>query len=393
MRLRGRNGSFRENMNKFVFANQLRGIAAILVVMTHYFGVYFGAQPLVAALTFSPNFHFSPAPWVHYFELPYQGPLGVALFFLISGFVIPFSLQQLSLPGFLLRRGFRIFPTYLACLGVGLLAIYVGARLWGLEFTHSPGALLANATLTHNLLGIASIDEVNWTLAIEIKFYLIAAALSGAIFRKSVSWLLIFLALVPLCTWIVGVVPSPPQFFALVRGATGGVMDLNYIIFMMVGIVFHQHVSGLISRNELFARAALILAVFSFNWSIGPQRAQFPSVTINYYCAVLIFAASYFARGFFKPFKILDFFASISYPLYCVHALLGYSLLKMLMHRQIGFGVAVLIVLPCVTLLAFAIHKKIETTSDRFGRRWTEKLFLLKAPAASPVESALPGGK
>lgn len=369
-------------MNKFVFANQLRGIAAILVVMTHYFGTYFAEQQLVGGLTFSPDLHFSPSRWVHFLELPYQGPLGVALFFLISGFVIPFSLKKTSLPGFLIGRFFRIFPTYLACLCIGLLTVFLGSLYWGLNFSHKASDIFANAMLVHNIFGIASIDSVNWTLAIEIKFYLIVAALSAAIFRKSILWLLVFLALVPLYTWGAAIVPRFPLFLGLTTQLTALSMDLNYIIFMMAGVVFYQNVSGLISVKELIARTALILAVFSFNWSIGPQQSQFPSVTINYYCAFLIFAACYFARDFFKPLKILDFFASISYPLYTVHSLLGYTLLKMLMQHNISFGAAVLMVLPCVTLVAFAIHKKIETTSNQFGHGLSTAFSRDKTPPA-----------
>jgi peptidoglycan/LPS O-acetylase OafA/YrhL len=53
-------------MKKFIFANQLRGIAAMLVVMTHYFGTFFAEQDLLAARTFSPNLHLFKGGWVHF---------------------------------------------------------------------------------------------------------------------------------------------------------------------------------------------------------------------------------------------------------------------------------------------------------------------------------------
>lgn len=39
-----------------VFANQLRALAALLVVVSHYLGVYFGMRPVVAATTLSIPF-------------------------------------------------------------------------------------------------------------------------------------------------------------------------------------------------------------------------------------------------------------------------------------------------------------------------------------------------
>lgn len=96
-------------MNKITFANQLRGIAALSVVVTHYFAVFFGMQDVLAAQTFSPNMHFVPPAWTDYLYFRHFnfGPFGVAVFFLISGFVIPFSIEKLSPRRFLVARAFR----------------------------------------------------------------------------------------------------------------------------------------------------------------------------------------------------------------------------------------------------------------------------------------------
>ena len=156
----------RDAMSKIVFAHQLRGIAALLIVITHYFGVYYGMQGVVAAATYSPDLHLVAAHWVGYFDFPcFKGPFGVAVFFLISGFVIPFSLQRFSSLPFLLTRLLRIYPTYLCCLAIGMLAVYASAHYWGTPFALSRKELLANGLLLHNLLGYGSLDTINWTLA------------------------------------------------------------------------------------------------------------------------------------------------------------------------------------------------------------------------------------
>ncbi|NRR29086.1 acyltransferase [Oxalobacteraceae bacterium] len=373
-------------MNKFVFANQLRGIAAILVVMTHYFGTYFAEQDLLALRTFSPNLHVSPASWVRYFELPYQGPFGVAIFFLISGFVIPFSLQKTTTLGFLLNRALRIFPTYAFCLGIGTLAIFLSSRYWGQQFLYEPAVLAANALLVHNVLGYPSMDSVNWTLAIEIKFYLLAALGAAAFFRKNSIWLLAFLAAAALGTYGFATTPTLPPILTTLT------MELSFIIFMLTGTMFYQHAAGLISTAALWLRSLLIVGVFSYAWSIGPQQAQFPSVTLFYYCAYVVFAACYIARARFKPLRVLDFFAAISYPLYCVHSLFGYCLLKVLMHRGLPFGAAVLLTLGGATLLAYLVHRHVETTSNRLGKYLAAALFRRKHGSAFPLAQPVPAG-
>jgi peptidoglycan/LPS O-acetylase OafA/YrhL len=362
-------------MNKYIFANQLRGIAAILVVMTHYFGTYFAEQTLLASRTFSPEMGFKPSAWVRYFELPYQGPLGVAVFFLISGFVIPFSLRKTSLPGFLVNRVLRIFPTYICCLTLGTLAIWLSAKYWGQAFSYDGKVLAANALLVHNLMNLPSMDSVNWTLAIEIKFYLLAALFAFALFRKSAAWLLGFLALAAAFTWY----HASGHLSALVTP----VMELNYLIFMMIGVLFHQHVSGLISTQALAVRVLSVLAVFSFTWSVGPQKGQFPAVTVWYYSAVAVFALCYFNRERFRPVRVLDFFADISYPLYCVHPLVGYCVLKALMGNGLPFGGAVIVALAIAVGLAWLVHRTVETGSNQLGRRWARSLTPQpQAPAA-----------
>lgn len=353
-------------MNKYIFANQLRGIAAVLVVMTHYFGTFFAEQALVASRTFSPELGLHPSAWVRYFELPYQGPFGVAVFFLISGFVIPFSLRKTSVPGFLLNRVLRIFPTYICCLALGTLAVWLSARYWGQPFSYDAKVLLANALLVHNLLGMPSMDSVNWTLSIEIKFYLLGALFAFALFRKSAAWLLGFLVLAAGLTWY----HASGHLPLLVTP----VAELNYIIFMMIGVLFHQHVSGRISTAALAARALAALAVFSFTWSIGPQKGQFPAVTVWYYSALAVFALCYFNRERFKPARVLDFFADISYPLYCVHPLVGYCVLKALMGNGVPFGAAVIVALALAVALAWLIHRTVETGSNQLGRRWAQRL-------------------
>jgi len=366
----------RTGMKKFIFANQLRGIAALLVVMTHYFGTFFAEQDLLAARTFSPNLRLTPAPWTHLFEMPYQGPFGVAVFFLISGFVIPYSLQKTSTTGFLLNRVCRIFPTYAASLGIGTLAVVASAHYWGQAFSYEPKVLLANALLVHNLLNIPSMDAVNWTLSIEVKFYLLAALGTATFFSRKPWWHLAFQVFAVWVTW-----------YCAGRMLTLFLMELNYLLFMLIGVLFHQHATGRIGTAALVWRALLSTAVFSLTWSIGPQRSQFPAVTVWYYLALAAFALCYTLRTRFKPHRMLDFLADISYPLYCVHSLVGYSFMKILLHRGLPFGAAVLLTLATAIVLAWLLHLTVERGSVRLGRRLADG-----AGGRRPVAAGAPGG-
>ena len=84
-------------MSRIRFANQLRGLAALCVAVSHLIGVYWALPDVVSAVTATAP--PPPAPYPDLFWLVLRqwfnlGPFGVALFFLISGMVVPFSLER-----------------------------------------------------------------------------------------------------------------------------------------------------------------------------------------------------------------------------------------------------------------------------------------------------------
>ena len=98
--------------DRLAFADFLRGIAALVVVLGHFTVLYLTSPQIVSYITMG-----APAPavampaivsrLVDLFDLP---STGVAVFFLISGFVIPLSLDGTSTPAYLLKRFLRISP-------------------------------------------------------------------------------------------------------------------------------------------------------------------------------------------------------------------------------------------------------------------------------------------
>jgi peptidoglycan/LPS O-acetylase OafA/YrhL len=83
------------------FVHQLRGIAALVVIFgAHLLGVFWLNPLAVRTLIGVPSWDPPPGPqlvmWLHHFPLIGFGHFGVAVFFLISGFVIPFSVKRLG---------------------------------------------------------------------------------------------------------------------------------------------------------------------------------------------------------------------------------------------------------------------------------------------------------
>lgn len=119
------------------------------------------------------------------------GWLGVEAFFVISGFVIPFSLAGdwqrrggRALPLFLARRLVRIEPPYLASVLIVVLLNYAAANAPG--FQGRPPNVSAAQVLAHTaylipLTPYEWLQPVYWTLAFEFAFYLAMAGLIGVL--------------------------------------------------------------------------------------------------------------------------------------------------------------------------------------------------------------------
>lgn len=95
------------------------------------------------------------------------GRYGVLLFFMLSGFVIPFSFSgEQPLRRFAITRFFRLYPAY----WVSLIFVAIVTAL-------SPAAFLANATMVQTALGYPDAIGAYWTLFYELIFYFLCAVL------------------------------------------------------------------------------------------------------------------------------------------------------------------------------------------------------------------------
>ncbi len=100
------------------------------------------------------------------------GRFGVVLFFLISGFVIPFSFKgERPLRTFATSRFFRLYPAYwLSMPFIAGLGLMQGGHL-------DAAMVLANMTMVQMIMGVPHIGMGYWTLNMEIGFYAICAVL------------------------------------------------------------------------------------------------------------------------------------------------------------------------------------------------------------------------
>jgi peptidoglycan/LPS O-acetylase OafA/YrhL len=148
---------------RFGWLDLLRGYAALVVTLHH--ATYYFVPRTRAALM------------VDWFD---PGRYGVLVFFLVSGYIVPVSLERHGqIRRFWINRLLRIYPLLaVACL-ITLLPFVLGVRglRAGLE-EYDPGtAVLAHLTMLQDVLGVPSVINVLWTLSYEMAFYLLIVAL------------------------------------------------------------------------------------------------------------------------------------------------------------------------------------------------------------------------
>ncbi|WP_457029182.1 acyltransferase family protein [Kitasatospora sp. P5_F3] len=112
------------------------------------------------------------------------GTYAVFLFFLVSGYIVPASLERRgSVRGFWISRLFRIYPLCVAVVALGVVVWKLGDYTDALPplswFTmdHPAIAALGNVTMLHDFLGVGGTVFVMWTLSYEMIFYLLVASL------------------------------------------------------------------------------------------------------------------------------------------------------------------------------------------------------------------------
>ena len=287
------------------FLDGLRGIAALSVAWFHFYWMTPLREPMQRVL---------PLP-LHL--LMRNGGLGVEIFFVLSGFVIAYSVRDARITPrfvgrFALRRSIRLDPPYWITIGLAV-AIAALSHLVLAQPVPVPtwGAVLAHVTYTQNILGVRNIVSVFWTLAYEVQFYLVLIMLLGIVQRAGA-------ARSPLVRRLAApIIFVPLALASLVLLATGTwahgwFIDWWYAFFL--GAVTCWTLAGRVRARWWALLVAATTAAAIAAGDIGPAAVLVTAVTI--------FTVGRLGRlQSWLNVRPLQFLGRISYSLYLVHFL------------------------------------------------------------------------
>lgn len=254
----------------------------------------------------------------------FNGPSGVTLFFVLSGFLITTLLLNeerrnvVSLKSFYVKRFFRIYPMYFLILFLYIILIFVFGLiperrdlfLSELPYYFSP--IPEHAYFSHQT-GLAVPSNGLWSIGIEEKFYIfwpmIAFGAVGLFKKKRMTILLIFLLICIYANFHEGVWRYVVPYLPIILGCIGALIWSNQRMRLHLGRL-----------NSLKTRYSILLFTALIQFSSERILMGHPMYPIMSFLFILTILAFVGARE--DPIlgsKLLRYVAELSYCLYLTH--------------------------------------------------------------------------
>lgn len=308
----------------------LRGIASLAVCVAHFTGTV-------------------QTKWMQ--ETGQFGTNGVYVFFVISGFIIPYALYHSlykvkNYPSFLVKRIIRLDPPYLATIAIIFLLSWA-AQLSPHHTTQAKELFTLN-TLWHffylvDLKGGLWLNIVFWTLAIEFQYYLLIGLLYPLLVTTNTANRILLFAI--LC--------AVPFLLPDTKFVSG------YMLPFLVGILLFWFKTKQLTK-QLFIFLLLIITGLAFlKHGMG--------------CVISLLFAIGFIQFVNKSFSPLIFLGTISYSLYLLHVPLGtdgfINFLQNYITSEGGRIWLMLAALPFIIICSWVFYLILEKPSMKLAKK------------------------
>ncbi len=308
----------------------LRAIAVLSVCCCHF------SKPLSEGFEYSYIFRF----------LNNYGKYGVEIFFVISGFVIPLSLEKGGYAiqhyiKFLYKRLIRLHPAYLCSIVLTLIVTYVSFKQKHEPFPETTSTISESIFLFQNL----GLNPVYWTLRVEAEYYLFIG---------------LFFVLLKKHTHLSYLVFIPLLLIASQFTIANHIELLHHLVYFFIGavgcLIYIKHGNSTIHYIFLVA-----LIIFSFFYGGLTRIVEAVPATI---AAVIAITTILFYKKTISKTPV--FLGKISYSLYLIHYPVSKQIIRLFMKllpqniAWLLFIIAFIIVIP----IAWLLYKFVEVPSE-----------------------------
>ena len=366
---------------RFAYLDCLRVLSLCLVMYGHYVLVAGGAASIPDIIRPDAGFPLLDATKWHAYRFEVfivenfktqSAILGVSLFFLVTGYLMPVMCERYGRVDFLVNRFFRIFP------GLAAALLIIGSWLYfsqGLIFELK--RYLSSLSLAFFYLQIPNVSSVLWTLSVEVIFYGIACLIGRFTLQKLTAVQAVLMVFV----WLGTAYHYPDHYYSWVTGWLS-----RYLLLVTIGsaIFLAEREEGVLNRVQtLFP--SVVFSYFSFQvFKFGYVEASNYGSAGNHLLAVGIFLAFLLLVGrcVKKLPRFITFASDIVYPVYLLHAAIGLSVIELSRRFFVNPYVLVAIAIFVSCVVSVAVHKFVELPGISFGRKLMSKRVLLDRAVA-----------
>jgi peptidoglycan/LPS O-acetylase OafA/YrhL len=297
------------------------------------------------------------------------GGFGPYLFFMISGFVVLMSAWGRRVPAFLASRVGRLYPAYWVAVVLIAVVLVLNRELIGTWNALGPHGVALNLTMFQSAFGVGHVDGVFWTLWVELKFYalLVIMIMVGITRARMMALCLVW----PVLAWLAA--QSDAALLAQL-------LEPAYAPFFCIGILTY-----LVHRYGWTVSAGLLLAfnvclglwVSSTHYVSWSLTVAGSAVSVRGIVGLFLLCVAALLVATLTPVRRLDWrwltvLGALTYPLYLLHEIPGWVLIRSLgpiVPAYVAVAVAVLLAL----VAAWLVHRFVERPLGAHLRRAIER--------------------
>jgi peptidoglycan/LPS O-acetylase OafA/YrhL len=342
------------------YLDSLRGLAAVAVAFFHY--VLFYKEEILLHSQFSVESNL-----LSYFNNTIDlGKISVLVFFMISGFVIPYSIKssgKTAVNLFVISRFFRLYPVY-------WLSVIIGVIIYNISWSVG----LVNLTMFQQFIGVPNVIGLYWTLQIELVFYFLMIVL--VLLKKNNDLKTNFL--MSLVFLVIALLMSVCRFYFEVKLPVALPLALSVMFFGSYwrNFIINEDTDA---KKKSFRYICIyivvipIIAKLAYDIDFGFHENWIKYV-ISYFSALAIFL---FATLIKYSNMFFVFLGKISYSVYLFHPITFHLSEKYIDSLGIRIGGRIALHLILLIVFSYVTYNIVEKYSIQLGRKVKNK-YLVK---------------
>ena len=299
------------------------------------------------------------------------GITGVDLFFMISGFVITMSINNIKTgKEFIVNRFARLYPVYWICLTLSfIVCIYRYHISTGYPVQTSDYVQYAvNLSMFQYYFNILNIEDPYWSLIVELLFYVVIFTVYKLKQLHRIEPILFCLVIFQMAVIsLIHYYPEHPDLKNIIAAEKYFIL-IQFLPLFLIGIVFYK----ILTEKATLLRYLIVVVCYIqqiLEYSERPILGHFYVKQWHYSICLAIFILLFFLfvnkKLQFIANKITIFLGRISYPLYLFHqniiflVLLPYFLNKLLFSYLISGILSLIIVITIASIITVFLDEPI----------------------------------